>query len=220
MKYLCHGYRYFCVLNKGMFKRHLRVSDVSSIDEVGQCIKNSTPVSEMLNAELVGNESGDTFITTYHWQEKFASVHAVPQLKQYHHFVFNTDYPGKVKCFENSSSTNPTTITIIDECDNNLPNSVQCDGLSDARKLYLFQKIRQFCPDINKDKLCSAVSTEKVVSERVPMELSARAEGEQSGTLPEPTRKRPTCSYCNEVGHRNSVRNGIFLCPKCREESV
>jgi hypothetical protein len=64
------------------------------MDEVGKCIKESSPIPNMLIPKIVANEVGEINVPTYDWQDKFSKVKAVPQLKKYHHFVFDAAQPA------------------------------------------------------------------------------------------------------------------------------
>jgi len=90
--------KFYPDLGFGIFKRHLRHCSVNTMEEVAKCIADSSPLSKMLIPQLVANEKGDVFVPTYDWQTKFGAVKAVPQLKKYHHFVFEAQHAGTVKC--------------------------------------------------------------------------------------------------------------------------
>jgi len=117
-----------------------------------------------------------------------------------------------------------------------LPNTLSSLGLSAQRKSYLHSKIRPYCPDYAKDILCPAPETgcqpepdacssasPEPAADSIMIQPSATIIRPQSDAivveqaeeqcLPVAKRKSPTCSYCKAVGHRNSVRNGIFTCP-------
>lgn len=104
----------------------------------------------------VGNETGEVFVPTYDWQEKFARVKSVPQLKKFHHFVFDAEHPGIVKCYLNSGDEKIVSYNIMhpEDLSSELPTEIVPCGLSQERQKYLFDKIRQFCPDHCKDILC------------------------------------------------------------------
>jgi len=149
---------------------------VSTMEEVVQCITASTQLSNMPTAQLVLNESGDVFVPSYDWQTKLGHVHAIPQLKKYHHFVFAQ--PGMVHCYVDSNDKGGVLFVICthDSVSNKLPTQLYADGLSFSRKSYLFHKIRQFCPDYVQDILCPPPSSDNVpaVGVEQSMELEPR----------------------------------------------
>ena len=182
----------------------------------------------MLIAQLVANENGDVVVPSYDWHEKLGNFCAIPQLKKYHHFVFSSAHPGVVQCYANSNDRAGETFVVCspNSISGELPNQIYASGLSTARKEYLFQKIRPFCPDHAKDILCPGVSqqTVGVMAEQNeqpslsgPSHKSSSTTAAEQTALPAPTRKTPKCSFCHQSGHRNAVRNGIFLCPVRRQ---
>jgi len=70
----------------------------------------------------------------------------------------------------------------------------------------------------------TATQAASKVSPLVTRSIAVRGHAAQAEVVPVASglgRKRtaPTCQYCHEQGHRNSVRGGKFLCPKRRAES-
>ena len=114
-----------------------------------------------------------------------------------------------------------------------MPDTIPSMGLLQQRKEYLFTKIKQYCPDYVKDIFCPALTAAPKSDHQSPA-----ATGTNSSSIPSVattssdappdadavdnitrvTRKRPTCSYCRNVEHRNSVRSGTFTCPLRRSE--
>jgi len=236
--------KFYPDLGFGIFKRHFRLSTVSTMEEVGRCIEESSPISHMLIPELVGNERGELFVQTFDWQHKFADVKAVPQLKKFHHFVFDAQHPGAVKCTASSADGEAVSFTICraDQLTGEMPDKLSSLGLSQQRQEYLYSKIRQFCPDHAKDILCPAPPADSLTNaatadsskQKQPSgskeQPAATSKGPLASTsqvgvaaaddlteLIPATRKPPTCSYCKSTGHRNAVRNGMFTCPTRRQ---
>jgi len=54
--------KFYHDLGFGIFKRHFRLSTVSTMEEVGRCIEESSPISHMPIPELVGKEHGELFV--------------------------------------------------------------------------------------------------------------------------------------------------------------
>jgi len=92
-------------------------------------------------------------------------------------------------------------------------------GLSHERKIYLYEKIRQFCSDKNKDILCpkpptslaetAAIAEAAAEPETVPSTSTVVTE-----SLSPLKRRKPTCSFCHKEGHRNAKKAyGTYWCP-------
>lgn len=135
----------------------------------------------MLKAQLVANESGDVFVPSYDWQEKLGHFRPVPHLKKYHNLIFSNAHPGVVQCYTDSSDKVGESFTVCSDrsVSDKLPTQLYADGLAKSRKDYLFQKIRNFCPDHAKDILFPA-SEENVVGAE-----------EHNKAMPSPSQKRP-----------------------------
>ena len=188
-------------------------------------------------------------------------------LKQFHHFGFDTTKPGV--CMVRQYARSQVTEIQITHHDTalspDLPPVIVPTGLSHARQEYLYTKIRQYVSDEYKDTLCpvptpaaveeevaaagsskqltsgehqavdtataitqtgrkTATQAASKVSPPVTRSIAIRGHAAQAEVVPVASglgRKRtaPTCQYCHEQGHRNSVRGGKFLCPKRRAES-
>ncbi len=250
MAYLC--YRIICGLHKkitisflpvghtkffpdmgfGLFKRRFRVSNVNTVDDVATCVSESSSTSKMLHPQLVGNEKGDVFVEQYDWQTKFSTCKPIPDIKKHHSFTFSDEHPGYVRCKVWSNDTTYTTHCIFSTSDvtRDMPITLVPSGLTRERQQYLFDRIREYCPDYAKDVLCpepehisdiassSATTSAPIVSNNStltqPVLRQRESSPENSLSLPAPKRKTPTCSYCKESGHRNQLRNGRASCPK------
>ena len=221
--------KFYPDLGFGLFKRHLKTSTVSTMQEVVECINSSTPLSHALHAQLVANEDGDIVVSSYDWQEKLGNFRAIPQLKKYHHFVFSDTHPGVVHCYADSSDKAGETFVVCspNSLSGELPSQLCPRGLSSARKEYLFKKIRPFCPDHAKDILCPGISQQTgsgVVEQNEQPSLPGPSHESSCTTaaehIPAPTRKTQKFSFGLQVGHRNAVCNGIFLCPVRKQNQV
>jgi len=223
--------KFYPDLGFGIFKRHLRQCSVNTVKELAQCIADSSPLSKMLIPQMVANENGDIFVPTYDWQVMFADVKTVPELKKFHHFVFDAQHQGTVKYkISSESETVSFTICRADRLSISLPNKLSPVGLSQQRKEYMYTKIRPYCPDYAKDILCPPPRSDCQLAKAAEnsslqpsstSHASAEAgdmENTEEHVLPRVTRKPPTCSYCKTGGHRNSFRNGRFTCPRRRYE--
>jgi len=136
----------------GVFKKIFRRTPCSTPEDVANCARQSAILQPVITGSVDGK---DQAVPMYDWQAKFQSFKSVPNLKKYHLFEFCSENPGVVVCREHSDAT-PVSFAIIsanykDDC---LPATLPSFGLSEKGQQYLFQTIRQFVPDPEKDLLC------------------------------------------------------------------
>jgi len=89
----------------GLFKQAFRRTPVSSLADIA-CVVNNSTVSGINVAQLVGHESGQSFVPCKNWQKFLeSSFKPLPQIKAYHHFRFSAREPGIVfaKLFADSN---------------------------------------------------------------------------------------------------------------------
>jgi len=141
----------------GILKAKFWRIEVSSVPELAKCIEDSTPVSKLNRAVIVGSEHGEIFVSTYDWQNHLSAMfRPIPQLKQWHSFVFDHRKPGTVTCKLHSKSQ---------EFDFNI--GLQCSDIDDAmpsiampipvtpeRQWYLYENIRPLVPLHAQDIMC------------------------------------------------------------------
>ncbi|XP_046553950.1 uncharacterized protein LOC124263377 [Haliotis rubra] len=227
----------------GLFKKRWRREQASSVADVQRIARECCPGNVFPVA--VGDEAGHTFVPIYDWQSKFKAhgFHKIPEIKKFHHFFFTNQSPGIVSCKTSLNSDSVRfTVGEVSTLDKSLPNIIHPVGLSYARKLYLYNSIRQYVPDDSKDTLCPLPCA---VTAYVPPEPTAEPgtsmvqdaqnddgptnkDNRQTGTVqiepfvfqtPEKKRRKtPTCSYCLQAGHRNQTIRGRLVCPKRRED--
>ena len=73
----------------------------------------------------------------------------ITNIKKYHHFRFSKESPGVVFCKEFVNSLEQLFVLLKNRAivlpSSVLPSIIRPDGLSQERKNYLYQEIRQFC---------------------------------------------------------------------------
>lgn len=126
---------------------------------------------------------------------------ALPGIKKLHHFRFESAHLGKVFMKEFIDSTEQIRSLMKDNWvpdPNELPDIIPAKGLSTERQWYLYDQIRQFCPDSRKDLTCPEPSVPKPCSRSgtpLPtMEID-------TDVVSSPTKKQRTCGICREPGH-------------------
>ena len=227
----------------GVFKKIFRRTPVATPQGVADCASKSSILHPVITGSVDGKQQA---VPMYDWQSKFSQFKSVPGMKKYHVFKFSSDNPGVVLCRQQSNGDAVTfTLVASDYCDENLPPTLPSLGLTHKRKSYLYDKIRQFVPDVDKNELCPmpdlepdastepsadpvAVTTSRnshdepsVVAELAAEVVDAVDDVPQHDRLRTPKRKPPKCSNCGTDGHRNLPsqcplrKNETRLCKKC-----
>ena len=147
----------------GLFKQLYRKTNVGSINDIAEVVKRSASVN---HPQLIGEYDGTTHVKMYDWSNFFEShtiKSALKGISKMQHFRFTADHPGYV--FVKSSSDSPETkIKLLKDTTwkpdkHVLPEVITAPGLSVERQWYLFNKIREFCPDEVKDLVCPQPAT-------------------------------------------------------------
>lgn len=211
----------------GLFKKKFRKSQVSTVKDVCEAAVTACRKTNSIMSVMVGNEVGNTVnVKTYDWVNFFKTKKpaTVPNLLSYSHFKTELSLAGQIACEKSATGESCVHHVIfkdtfsIDE----MPEVIQPQGLSYDRQKYLYEKIRQFVPPESQDILCPKpyLRTSQDPLENLPQVLLTQSQPSCSGvqSLPNTKRKKPTCTYCGEVGHRNQVRGGVYFCKKRRSE--
>ena len=141
----------------GLFKRLFRKTKVGCLDDIAAVVEQSATIN---HPQLVGTHDGTILVPFYNWSEFFDSHMAQTALKgisQMHHFRFSAFNPGVV-FVKNSCNDTEREIQLLktpwQPTLANMPNIIPPPGLTLERQWYLFNKIREFCPDKSKDIVC------------------------------------------------------------------
>ena len=150
----------------GIMKAKFRRTEVASVPEFAKCIEDSTPVSKLNRAIIVGNEQGEVFISTYDWQNHLCSMFKpIPQLKQWHSFVF--DKPGTVTCKLNSQSPESEFTIQCSDISDAMPCIITPIPVTPERQWYLYDSIRPLVPHRAQDILCPKPSCPRLTFSQV-----------------------------------------------------
>ena len=133
----------------GMIKKTYKVTYVSSLYELAHMVENSSSVG-VNKAQLVGTHDGRIIVPVYDWVSFLERYFKrITNIKKYHHFRFSKESPDVVFCKEFVNSPEQSFVLLknpaITPPSSVLPSIVRPDGLSQERKNYLYQEIRQFC---------------------------------------------------------------------------
>jgi len=140
----------------GLFKQTFRRSSVSCLDDIASVLKRST-VSGVNVPQLVGSESGETFVPCRNWQQLLDTYfRTLPKIKSYHHFRFTSSKPGVVfvKEFHDSPEIECDLLVGKAVVSTDLPDIIPAPGLDNKRQWYLFNQIRDFCRESVQDVVC------------------------------------------------------------------
>jgi len=139
----------------GLFKRMFRRSSVSCLDDIAAVMRKST-VSTLNVPQLVGKESGESFVPCRNWQQFLENYFkTLPKIKSYHHFHFTSSKPGVVfvKEYHDSPEVQYNLMGKV-AIETDLPEIIPAPGLDSKRQWYLFHQIRDFCSEDAKDLVC------------------------------------------------------------------
>ena len=172
----------------GLLKQRYWRTKVGCLKDIENVVNSSAVVN---HTQLVGLEDGTVIVPQYDWAKFFNPYfkrQAFKGIKSMHNLVFSSDHPGKALVRERTDSD----VKVIELLSQNsqlwtpsstvLPPVIVPPGLSRERKEYLYEKIREYCPDYSKDIVCphpDVVST-----------LCSSASSSPSGSL-SPSPKRP-----------------------------
>ena len=146
----------------GLFKQLFQRTKVGCLDDIAAVVERSATVN---HPQLVGTHDGTMYVQFYNWSEFFDPYMVQTALKgisQMHHFRFCASNPGVVYV-KYSSDDDEKQIKLLkapwDPTLHDMPAIIQPPGLTVERQWYLYNKIREFCPDEVKDIVCPKPST-------------------------------------------------------------
>ena len=113
------------------------------------------------HAQVVGHLGGTSVVPFYDWSTFFDNDKVVKTalkgISQTHHFRFTVDKPGCVFVKDSSEGREQKINVLKDKSWRpsaaDLPETIT-PGLSLEREWYLYNKIREFCPDSTMDLVC------------------------------------------------------------------
>ena len=140
----------------------LERNSLGSLQAIAEVVNKS---AECNYTQLVSRDDGSTIVTTFDWTDFFAPrMKRINGIKKYHHFRIFSSSPGTVFVKEQNDTPEVELILLKEPWDvdsDTLPNIVPPHGLSIERQWYLYERIRPFCPDEDKDTVCLLPSSPK-----------------------------------------------------------
>lgn len=163
-------------------------------------------------AQAVGNMDGTVIVPSYDWTTFLAEhIDRCVGIKSFHHLRFSANRKGHVFVQEKSDSEEVDVVLLKDDWSpsaTELPELITPSGLTPNRQWYLFNKIREFCPDECQDITCPKPSEPDTTFVDPPSTSFTRLVPSSSATpadpttLKSPSAKRPRlCGICRETGH-------------------
>ena len=131
-----------------------RWTNITCLHDISETVNKSAKCN---TTQLVSEANGRVLVPTYNWKDFLAShFKKIPSIKRYHHFSFNSDTPGTVivKLHPDTESKELQLLKNNWSAFESGPDVIPPKGLSLNRQWYLFDQIRQFCPDGTKDLVC------------------------------------------------------------------
>lgn len=122
-------------------------------------------------------------------------------IKKYHHFRTTSSSPGKVFVREQCDSAEVEIDLLKAPCEPNfdeLPTVIPPRGLSAERKWYLYEQIRPFCPEDDKDSVCPLPLVPKPGGSRGG---TPHPQDDGAGNPPPPPKRQRLCGACHQPGH-------------------
>lgn len=175
----------------GLLKQRYRKTKVGSLADIAQVVNESARVNI---PQLCGTEDGSIIVPTYDWKGWLATkFKTIPQMKQYHHFRVSADNPGSVFLKVHSDTEEKKFDLIKDPLwlpsASELPSLVEPRGLPPDRQWYLYEHIREFCPDYSKDTVAPLPTIPKPSTRKSPPPSSPCLE-QQKGTTSAPVSEK------------------------------
>ena len=154
-------------------------------------------------AQLTGREDGSVIVGAYNWQDHFATYCTkVVGIKKLHHIRFNSAHPGQIFVKEKTGSQEEKRNIMKDPSwspsREELPSVLLPSGLSLQRQWYLYEKIREFCPDELKDTTCPQPDQAVAPTPSTPPPPSSTTPPD---TEPPPAKRTRLCGLCRQPGH-------------------
>ncbi len=188
----------------GLLKQKYRKTDIGSVDSLAKCVDASATCNHV---QLVGKSDGTLIVPTFDWSSYFA-IHfrRITGIKRFHHFDFDSSCPGTVHVQERCDSNRIKISLLKDNWDPSpfdLPQRIFPKGLSQERQWYLYEQIRSFCPDTEKDITCPLPAVPRPVSRSGTPNPEIPTTTERLDSVPDiasPQAKRH-CGICRKPGH-------------------
>lgn len=196
----------------GLLKQRYRRCAVNCLDDMVRVVESSANVN---TAQIVGDQAGETCVPTYDWYQFFQPhFKQLKNITKYHHFKFTSTAKGvvSVKHLADTEEVNISLLKNPKHCFSTvtLPDTIQPPGLSDERKVYLYEKIREFVSEEAKDIVCprpSCLPPLLANPSNSQLDVSQTSLGSTEHPEEPPHKKARVCSKCGCTGHNRRTCN-------------
>jgi hypothetical protein len=151
----------------GLIKRVYRRAKVYTYNQLVELIRKASPNGHLL-CQSFRNESGEQSYQYYQWDAWLSKYfYNLPDIKKYHHFLFNNKTPGIVVVKESVNGKEYKFNLLRDTKEKNTmkserPSILFPTGLSLDRQWYLYKNIREHIPEeIDKNITCPRPKSSK-----------------------------------------------------------
>ncbi|XP_035828913.1 uncharacterized protein LOC101851232 isoform X2 [Aplysia californica] len=135
----------------GLLKRKFQRAEVHCLEGMCRVVEESSSVNV---PQLAETEDGTVSVLTYNWQTFVADFRTVPGMKKIHYFCFAADHPGVVKHAESFGDPLVSMTLLRGTMKQGFLSILPAPGLSQQRREYLYNSIREFVTDDKKDITC------------------------------------------------------------------
>ena len=179
-------------------KRKYRRTKLGSLRQIAQVVNDSAVCNV---AQLVASDDGTMIVPTYNWTDFFATrMKKVPGIKKYHHFSFKSDNPGGVIYLKLRSDSEAENFHILKEPrhpdPDNFPAVVTPKYLSAERQWYLYNQIRPFCPESDRDVTCPLSEVPQTGSRHATPSPTPEVSAAILLETAPPTKRKRLCGLC------------------------
>ena len=194
--------------------RHKRTK-IGGLTDLANVVNTSANVN---TTQLTGTPDGRVIVPTYDWQTfLYEHTKKLVGIRSFYHLRFSSTSKGHVFVRLKSDSPEVDYNLLKDKwllTATVLPERLTLSGLNPARQWYLFQRIREFCPEEAKDVTCPMPSVPDTSTETSTPATSTPATSTTATATPSepPLKKARLCGICREGGHnaRSCPTNSSF----------
>ncbi|KAK7487250.1 hypothetical protein BaRGS_00021478 [Batillaria attramentaria] len=143
----------------GLLKRAFRRDEVNCLQDLCRVVEESTAESRINIPQLVGHEDGTVVVPTFDWQNFLSpAFRRMPGVLQYSHFRVTRERPG-VLFYRSSLAEDEQSRMLIKSAAAfdalpDMPPVLPAAGLSYERQAYLYNQIREFVCEEQRDVVC------------------------------------------------------------------
>ena len=177
----------------GLIKQRFRKTDVGCLEGIATVVDDSSHVNV---PQLVGTAEGRVIVQSFDWAGFLNPFFkSIKDIKKIHHFTFEEQsLRGGDLLIQATCTETPQSVRFLRDTSISLPSSmppvIPPKGLTADRQWYLYDRIREFCPDNCKDKACPKPSMPKPAA--AARNIPEAPQGSSSDEFSPPQKRRKT----------------------------